>query len=292
MFINRSCFRIIQNTIRWTWEHCTSPSLSSKRSQFFNLSPGCSLGNRSIQDVVEHNRDVIACISSSITLKERMYFCSMNKFFYAFLKKPTALLAITTFDKLVERLKFAVDNNLRVSYQNISDRVSFVFNDINELNKGYTAFHRAITHKNKEIATLLLENGANVSAQDCFGCTALHNTFWGDQAMVTFLLTNGINTEVKADGDYGRTALHRAIKIDDQAIATLLLQNGANVNAQDDFGYTPLHLAVNTVNAMMCTLLLQNGADVNVQDAAGNTPLALAIENEDIVTLLSQYANR
>ena len=48
---------------------------------------------------------------------------------------------------------------------------------------------------------------------------------------------------VNAKDEYGITALHRAARKGNIAIATLLLDRGAEVNAQDNYARTALHSA-------------------------------------------------
>ncbi len=67
-------------------------------------------------------------------------------------------------------------------------------------------------------------------------------------------------------------------------IATLLLDQGADVNARDNFSNTPLHAAVR--HPAMVDLLLARGAEVNAQNAFGNTPLHLAVGDLRVVEML------
>lgn len=53
-----------------------------------------------------------------------------------------------------------------------------------------------------------------------------------------------------------------------EAVATELVNHGANVNQPNKCGYTPLHLAAVSTNGALCLeLLVNNGADVNQQVA-------------------------
>jgi ankyrin repeat protein len=67
-------------------------------------------------------------------------------------------------------------------------------------------------------------------------------------------------------------------------IATLLLDQGADVNARDNFSNTPLHMAVHHPD--MVELLLARGAEVNARNAFGDTPLHLAVSDLRVVELL------
>jgi ankyrin repeat protein len=67
-------------------------------------------------------------------------------------------------------------------------------------------------------------------------------------------------------------------------IATLLLDQGADVNATDQFGNTSLHLAVRYPE--LVRLLLERGARVGARNAFGDTPLHRAVGDRRIVELL------
>jgi hypothetical protein len=66
-----------------------------------------------------------------------------------------------------------------------------------------------------------------------------------------------------------------AVRGNDSQIS-VLLENGANVNAQDHKGSTPLHEAALHGRDSTVGLLLNNGAHVNIQDNDGSTPLHCA----------------
>ena len=57
----------------------------------------------------------------------------------------------------------------------------------------------------------------------------------------------------------------------------ILIQHGANLDAQSRFGETVLHMAVRKGNPMMVRELMQSGATANIQNEDGYTPLDLAV---------------
>lgn len=74
--------------------------------------------------------------------------------------------------------------------------------------------------------------------------------------------------QIDEPNGFGNTALHVACYMGQEAVATELVNHGANVNQPNKCGYTPLHLAAVSTNGALCLeLLVNNGADVNQQVA-------------------------
>lgn len=82
-----------------------------------------------------------------------------------------------------------------------------------------------------------------------------------------------IGTDVNAQDELGKTALHEAARGGSIEMAVLLLASGADVNAKDNEGWTPLHQAVAGGSHEMVKLLLDSGADVNAKNNSGATAL-------------------
>jgi ankyrin repeat protein len=91
----------------------------------------------------------------------------------------------------------------------------------------------------------LLDRGADVAVYDRFGETALHRV-----------------------ADLRRTSGARAA-----AVATLLIDRGAAVDAKNRDLVTPLHQAIRARNLGVAEVLLDRGADANAKDKRGSTPL-------------------
>ena len=87
------------------------------------------------------------------------------------------------------------------------------------------------------------------------------------------LLAAGAN--VSARDPQGWTALHYATRAPARA-AELPLESGADPNAPADDGTTPLHLAAVAGNVQVVKALIAAGADIARPTEAGVTPLAAA----------------
>ena len=97
----------------------------------------------------------------------------------------------------------------------------------------------------------------------------------GDAERVSSLLAND-KSLVKARDKDGSTPLHCAVWKGHLKVVALLLEAGADVNAQnenDHWGTTPLHAAAHANEASIAQLLIDHGADVNAPDCEQRTPL-------------------
>ena len=114
-------------------------------------------------------------------------------------------------------------------------------------------------------------------AQDSNGATALmHSVRKNNLGIVVFLLEKGVN--VNAKNKYGKTPLMFAVH--SLKHASLLIENNANVNAQETFGNlnSPITIAANfpkDKTSKVVKLLIDNNADVNYKMGNGNTALLL-----------------
>lgn len=86
----------------------------------------------------------------------------------------------------------------------------------------------------------------------------------------------------------GETPLYRAIEIDRMKILKLLLEKGADINAQDADGNTLLNHAAINGRFKVAKFLLDKKADYTIKNSEGKAPIDIAIANErlDIALIL------
>jgi len=170
---------------------------------------------------------------------------------------------------------------------------------------GYTPLHWAAFMGHKDVAELLLADGADVNATNNFGETPLHEAAsMGHKDVAELLLAS--NADVNAKGNYRTTTLHLAAYMGHRDVSELLLAHGADVDIYDaakvckverveallkanpgllsskdhKYGRTPLHWAALYGNKDVVELLLAKGANVNATDNDRMTPLHLVAKND------------
>ena len=147
----------------------------------------------------------------------------------------------------------------------------------------------ATSGAHKEVAELLIAEGADVNAKDEHGGTPLHQAAsWKKKEMVELLIAEG--ADVNAKKDRGMTPLLYAIIGGDYGIVELLIAKGANVNAKRDGGGTPLHQAASDGHEEIVELLIAEWCGCECEERPiGMTPLLYAAwlgGNTETVVLL------
>ena len=115
-----------------------------------------------------------------------------------------------------------------------------------------TPLHIAANNGHKEVAELLIAEGADVNAKGVIGITPLH-----------YALT--------------------------KEIAELLIDKGADVNAKDKYERTPLH---GVTTKEIAELLIAKGADANAAMKNGRTALDMTKRHPEIADLLRKHGGK
>ena len=133
------------------------------------------------------------------------------------------------------------------------------------------------------------EAGATIDERSADGFTALHlAAFFGRPAVARLLLDRGADPNPWATGDLYVQPLHSAVAGGHEAVAEMLIRDGADVDAPQRHGYTPLMGAAQNGLAATVQLLLARGADpkarnddiltaAELADRAGQTEVAATI---------------
>ena len=162
---------------------------------------------------------------------------------------------------------------------------------------GFTALHVACYHGHIGAAKILLNAGSSINVPDKYNYRPIH---WvakrGIFPMLKYLLEHK-KIEINAEGEYGRTALHMAVFNGKIKSMRLLMNHGANINAQtnkDDQEQTPLHQAVISGNIPMVKALTEYPQlNVNIRDSQGHSSVHHAATDgfSEILELLLNHSS-
>jgi ankyrin repeat protein len=140
---------------------------------------------------------------------------------------------------------------------------------------GYTPLHTAAARCNLDIASLLIQKGADPRARALEGVAPLHAAAAGcDGKMAELLIASGSSVDITdevGDAPLDIAAAHGNLKM-----AAALLDRGANVEHGNVIGETPLHSAASAGQLPMMEYLIGRGADVREKDLSGAMPIHVA----------------
>jgi len=152
-------------------------------------------------------------------------------------------------------------------------------------------FTAAALNKADRLAILLKHDAESVNRHSPDGWSPLAlAAHFGSRAAARLLLTAGADLGLRSKNPTGNTALHAAVAGKRHELVELLIDAGADVNAQDASGWTPLNLAAHEGVVETVRLLLTNGADQTIADKNGRTPRETAERegNTAVLELLRQ----
>ncbi|XP_043853743.1 B-cell lymphoma 3 protein isoform X1 [Dromiciops gliroides] len=160
---------------------------------------------------------------------------------------------------------------------------------------GQTAAHLACEHRSPSCLRALLDTSApgalGLEARNYEGLTPLHVAV-NTEVTETVLLLLDRGADIDAvDIKSGRSPLIHAVENNSLAMVQLLLQHGANVNAQMYSGSSALHSASGRGLLPLVRTLVRSGADSSLKNCHNDTPLMVA-RNRRVIDILRGKAAR
>ncbi|MBW3494354.1 ankyrin repeat domain-containing protein [Bacillus sp. FDAARGOS_1420] len=113
------------------------------------------------------------------------------------------------------------------------------------------------------------------------GWTPLHlAAYFGQKEIASFLLEQGAEIYIRAKNENENTPLQAAIANKQSELVAFLIEKGSDVNAVQSGGWTGLHEAALLGNEEIIILLLENGANKMIKKNDGKTAYDIALEKE------------
>lgn len=185
-------------------------------------------------------------------------------------KKQETLLHIASKYNQPEIVRFLLHKGLNPNIKN---------------NHGKTPFAIACAKNNPELITKFLNYDVNINTQDNWGNTPLHKVVNNAQN-TRLLLEYGANPNIKnldKETPYFLTYNYpSSLKV--------FLSYGINPNTENDNSQTLMQKAISKNNLEIATILKENGADVNYKDNKGNSPIFYAKNADTINWLINNEA--
>jgi ankyrin repeat protein len=129
----------------------------------------------------------------------------------------------------------------------------------------------------EQLRRVLEDNPALVASHSADGWTPLHlAAHFGQVEAVRLLLQAGADVRARSTNPSANTALHAALAGRNLPVTEMLLDAGAEVNAQQHGGYTALQAAAQHGDVAMIELLLRHGADPSLAADDGRIALEMA----------------
>lgn len=128
----------------------------------------------------------------------------------------------------------------------------------------------------------------NQYANDGFTALGLA-CYFGQFEVARYLVLKGADVNLPSNNGFHVYPIHSAAAGNYTEIASMLIENNANVNVKQQAGATPLHSAAQNGNLELLIMLLEHGAETNTRMEGGKLPADLAREKgfTEIAEILS-----
>jgi uncharacterized protein len=159
------------------------------------------------------------------------------------------------------------------------------------LNPALDLFSASAAGRSSDVLAELDRDPSSLERHSGDGWTPLHlAAFFGHPELATALLDRGADVDARSTNGLKNTPLHAAAAGGYTDLVALLLQRGADVNARQEGGWTALHAAAQAGNRQMVELLLASGADPAIRAANNQLALDLALSkgHGDVAALLEK----
>ncbi|KAI9852682.1 MAG: Ankyrin repeat domain-containing protein 44 [Vezdaea acicularis] len=143
---------------------------------------------------------------------------------------------------------------------------------------GYTPLAIAVRRGRLDVASWLLDRGAQVETVTQNGNTPLHHAISAQsEELITLLLDRG--ADINHQDKQGDTALLNAMGLEKcESICELLVERGADIDIKNEEGINALGMALTKGKAAVVKMLLDKGANARGLDGRGKSTLQLAVE--------------
>ena len=152
----------------------------------------------------------------------------------------------------------------------------------------------AISGNKEKVVEFIKTNPTAVKEFSEDGWTLLHlAAYFGQKELASFLLESGADIHIRAKNENENTPLQAAIANKQSELVAFLIEKGSEVNVIQSGGWTGLHEAALLGNEEIIMLLLENGANKTIKKNDGKTAYDIALEKgyDHLLHYLQEGAN-
>ena len=147
-------------------------------------------------------------------------------------------------------------------------------------NKGINVIYLALQYMYNDIIKYFIENKININFLSINNESLLQLAILYQNIEIINLLINKIDNINNQENNYGLSAIHQSIVLNNNNIFEELILNGSNINIQDYYGNSPLiYLIIEKNNNLLDLFIKYNNIDYNLTNIDGNTGLHILLED-------------